>query len=130
LVYRPLVKQEGSGQMTRDEMKELANRMYAALNAGNLDEVDAIYAAGFCSHAMGATGTGAVKKAWAAVREKFPDLRVSVEDMLAEGDKVAVRTVLHGTPADQAGEPPPTLMEIIRIADGQIAELWGVSDWR
>jgi predicted SnoaL-like aldol condensation-catalyzing enzyme len=116
--------------MTRDEMKELANRMYAALNAGNLDEVDAIYAADFCSHAMGTTGTGAVKKAWAAVREKFPGLRVSVEDMLAEGDKVAVRTVLHGTPADQAGEPPPALMEIIRIADGQIAELWGVSNWR
>jgi predicted ester cyclase len=84
--------------MTRDEIKELANRMYAALNAGNLDEVDAIYAADFCSHALGATGTGAVKTARAAVREKFPDLRVSVEDMLAEGDKVAVRTVLHGTP--------------------------------
>jgi predicted SnoaL-like aldol condensation-catalyzing enzyme len=130
LVYRPLVKQEGSGQMTRDEMKELANRMYAALNAGNLDEVDAIYAADFCSHAMGATGTGAVKNAWAAVREKFPDLRVSVEDMIADGDKLAVRTVLHGTPADQAGEPRPILMEIIRIADGQITELWGVTNWR
>jgi predicted SnoaL-like aldol condensation-catalyzing enzyme len=111
-------------------MKALANRMYAAVNAGNLDEVDAIFAADFCSHAMGTTGTGAVKKAWAAVREKFPDLRVSVEDMIADGDKLAVRTVLHGTPADQAGEPRPTLMEIIRIADGQITELWGVTNWR
>jgi predicted SnoaL-like aldol condensation-catalyzing enzyme len=118
--------------MTRDEMKELAHRMYSAANAGDLDAADAIFAAGFRSHPMGTTGPGAVKKAWAAIREKYPDLRVSVEDMLADGDKLAVRTVVHGTPADQAGEPRPTIMEIIRIADGQIAELWGVTNlsWR
>jgi predicted SnoaL-like aldol condensation-catalyzing enzyme len=50
--------------------------------------------------------------------------------MIADGDKLAVRTVLHGIPADQAGEPRPTLMEIVRIADGQITELWGVTNWR
>ena len=118
--------------MTRDEMKELAHRMYAAANAGDLDAADGIFAAGFRSHAMGTTGPGAVKKAWAAIREKYPDLRVSVEDMLADGDKLAVRTTVHGTPADQAGEPRPTIMEIIRMADGQIAELWGITDlhWR
>lgn len=112
--------------MTRDEMKELAHRMYSAANVGDLDAADSIFAAGFCSHPMGTTGPGAVKKAWAAIREKYPDLRVSVEDMLA------VRTVVHGTPADQTGEPRPTIMEIIRIADGQIAELWGVTNlsWR
>jgi predicted SnoaL-like aldol condensation-catalyzing enzyme len=118
--------------MTRDEMKELAHRMYAAANAGDLDAADAVFAADFFSHPMGTTGPGAVKKAWAAIREKYPDLRVSVEDMLADGDKLAVRTVVHGTPADQADEPRPTIMEIIRIADGQIAELWGVTNlsWR
>lgn len=117
--------------MTRDEMKELANRMYAAANAGDLDAVDGIFAADFRSHPMGTTGAGAVKKAWAAIREKYPDLRVSVEDMLADGDRLAVRTIVHGTHASQAGEPP-TIMEIIRMADGRIAELWGVTNlsWR
>jgi hypothetical protein len=40
--------------------------------------------------------------------------------------------VVRGTPADQTGEPRPTIMEIIRIADGRIAELWGVTNlsWR
>ena len=114
--------------MTRDEMKELANRMYAAANAGDLDEVDGIFAADFRSHPMGTTGTGAVKKAWAAIREKYPDLTVSVEDMLADGDRLAVRTIVHGTHADE----PPTIMEIIRMADGRIVELWGVTNlsWR
>jgi predicted SnoaL-like aldol condensation-catalyzing enzyme len=114
--------------MTRDEMKELANRMYAAANAGDLDEVDGIFAADFRSHPMGTTGAGAVKKAWAAIREKYPDLTVSVEDMLADGDRLAVRTIVHGTHADES----PTIMEIIRMADGRIAELWGVTNlsWR
>jgi predicted SnoaL-like aldol condensation-catalyzing enzyme len=118
--------------MTRDDMKELAHRMYAAANAGDFDAVDTIFATDFCSHPMGTTGTGAVKKAWAAIRQKYPDLRVSVEDMLADGDRLAVRTVVRGTPADQTGEPRPTIMEIIRIADGRIAELWGVTNlsWR
>lgn len=39
--------------MTRDEMKELANRMYAAANEGDLDAVDGIFAA--------------------AIREKYPE---------------------------------------------------------
>lgn len=117
--------------MTRDEMKELAHRMYSAANAGDLDAADSIFAADFCSHPMGTIGVGAVKKAWAAIRERYPDLRVSVEEMLADGDRLAVRTVVHGTPADQAGEPP-TIMEIIRMADGRIAELWGATNlsWR
>jgi predicted SnoaL-like aldol condensation-catalyzing enzyme len=118
--------------MTRDEMTELANRMYAAANAGDLDAADGIFAAEFRSHPMGTTGVGAVKAAWAAIRERYPDLRVSVEDMLAEGDRLAVRTAVRGTPADQTGEPCPTIMEIIRMADGRIAELWGVTNlsWR
>jgi predicted SnoaL-like aldol condensation-catalyzing enzyme len=117
--------------VTRDEMKELANQMYAAANTGDLDAVDGIFAADFRSHPMGTTGAGAVKKAWAAIREKYPDLTVSVEDMLADGDRLAVRTIVHGTPAGQAGEPP-TIMEIIRMTDGRIAELWGVTNlsWR
>jgi hypothetical protein len=61
--------------------------------------------------------------------EPLPTLNAGNLDEV-EGDKVAVRTLLHGTPADQAGEPPPTLMEIIRIANGRIAELWGASNWR
>jgi hypothetical protein len=52
--------------------------------------------------------------------------------MLVSSDRTWMRTVVHGTPADQTGEPRPTIMEIIRIADGQIAELWGVTNlsWR
>lgn len=118
--------------MTQDEMKELARRLYEAADAGDLDVIDAIVAPDFRSHAMGTSGPDAIKKAYAAMREKYPDLRVSVEDVLADGDKLAVRTSVHGLPASQAGEPQPAIMEIIRFADGRIAEVWGVTNlsWR
>jgi predicted ester cyclase len=57
----------------------------------------------------------------------FPDVQVIVEDMLIDGDKAAVRTTLHGIPAGAAEQPPPTMIEIFRVHDGRIAELWGVS---
>lgn len=41
----------------------------------DLDAADSIFAAGFRSHPMGTTGPGAVKKAWAAIREKYPEMR-------------------------------------------------------
>jgi predicted ester cyclase len=110
--------------MSRDDMEKLAHRMYAAGNACDIDAIDDIFAADFRSHPMGTTGTAPLKAAWVTFREKYPDLHLTVEDMLADGDKLAVRSVVHGTPADHT----PTLMEIIRIADGRIAELWGVTD--
>jgi predicted SnoaL-like aldol condensation-catalyzing enzyme len=111
--------------MNRDDMKQVAHRMYAAANAGDIDAIDDIFAADFRSHPMGTTGTGPLKAAWTAIREKYPEMRASVEDMLADGDKLAVRLAVHGTAAD----PMPALMEIIRIADGRIAELWAVTDF-
>ncbi|GGV02406.1 hypothetical protein GCM10010211_82190 [Streptomyces albospinus] len=43
--------------------------------------------------------------------------------MLVEGDKAAVRTSVHGVP----GQQPPTMLEIFRVRDGRIPELWGLS---
>jgi predicted SnoaL-like aldol condensation-catalyzing enzyme len=117
--------------VTTNKMKALASRMYQAANTGNTSAVDDIFAPDFHSHPMGTRGTDAVKKAWAAIRTKYPDLHVTVEDMLAEGDKLAVRTTVHGVAASVTGQEP-TIMEIIRIEDGRIAELWGLTDldWR
>ncbi|WP_351231443.1 hypothetical protein [Streptomyces sp. NPDC002133] len=44
-----------------------------------------------------------------------------------ETGKAAVRTTLHGIPASVEEQPSPSMMEILRVQDGRIAELWGVS---
>lgn len=46
--------------------------------------------------------------------------------MVVEGDKAAVRTSVRGVP----GQQPPTMLEIFRVRDGRIAELWGLSSLR
>ena len=118
--------------MTIDEMKALAHRLYAAGNAGDTAAADGIFAEDFYSHPMGTRGAGAVKSAWIATRTKYPEAHVMIEDMLADGDKLAIRGTVHGIPADGTDKQEPTIMEILRIEDGRVAELWGTTNlnWR
>jgi predicted SnoaL-like aldol condensation-catalyzing enzyme len=117
--------------MTRDDMKAIVERMYAAANAGDVDAVEEIFAPDFYSHPMGTTGTEAVKHAWRAILERHPDLRATIDDMLIDGDKVALRATVHGA-AGTDGRPAPVVMEMIRVAGGRVAEVWGLTDmvWR
>ncbi|MFG1748714.1 ester cyclase [Streptosporangium sandarakinum] len=106
-----------------DDAKVLAHRMYEAFNTRDVAAAKTIFSADFVSHPLGTVGIESVMKAWAGMHATFPGLRILVEDMLSDGDGVAVRTTLHGTPADK----PPAMMEFFRVRDGRIAELWGLS---
>lgn len=68
-----------------------------------------------------------VVKAWSRLHAMFPDIQVIVEDMLVEADEAAVRTSLHGIPAGVEEQALPSMMEIFRVRDGRIVELWGLS---
>ncbi len=82
-----------------------------------------------------ATGTQALKEVFARVHRVFPDIHVTVEDMIEEGDKVVGRHTVTGThQGEYMGLPPTgksvTYNEIIifRSVNGRIAETWGVVD--
>lgn len=71
----------------------------------------------------------------AAFRAGFPDLRFSAEDMIAEGDEVIQRLVFTGTHRGEFMNMPPTgrqitvtVVEVFRLADGQIVEQWVEAD--
>jgi predicted SnoaL-like aldol condensation-catalyzing enzyme len=106
-----------------DDAGALGRRMYAAFNGRDLGAADAIFAADFVSHPLGTTGPDAVTRSWSRMIATHPAVRVVVEDMLVDGDRVAVRSTVHGLPEG----PAPTMMEIFRVQDGRIAELWGLS---
>lgn len=108
------------------EARTLGQGMYEAFNARDLTALDAILAVDFISHPLGTTGVAAVSRAWSGLFAGYPEVRVTVEDMLVDRDRVAVRSVLCGIPG---GEPDtaPTMMEIFRVHHGRIAELWGLS---
>jgi steroid delta-isomerase-like uncharacterized protein len=83
-----------------------------------------------------ATGAEALKEVFARLHRAFPDLHVTVEDLVAEGDKVVGRNSVAGTHrgAEYMGIAPSgkrivyNEIFIFRFSDGRIAETWGVVD--
>jgi predicted ester cyclase len=70
-------------------------------------------------------GIDAMKAFVAGYRRAFPDARSTVEDQVAEGDKVVTRWRAHGT-RDREFEMDGVTIE--RIAAGRIAEVWVARD--
>ncbi|WP_392667970.1 ester cyclase [Streptomyces sp. LN785] len=109
-----------------DEARTLGQDMYVAFNARDLTALEAILAVDSVSRPLGTTGVAAVSRAWSGLFVACPEVRVTVEDMLVDRDKVAVRSVLCGI-SGGAPDTAPTMMEIFRVRHGRIAELWGLS---
>lgn len=71
-----------------------------------------------------------------AMLEAFPDLRMEVEDLIADGDKAVARVRVTATHRGDFMGIPPTgatgdiqVIDIMRFdADGQVCEHWGVAD--
>ncbi|GAA3928666.1 ester cyclase [Actinomadura viridis] len=81
------------------------------------------------------TGAQALKEVFTALHHAFPDLHVSVEDLIAEGDKVVSRNIVTGTHQGEYMGLPPTgrsvaysEMFVVRFVDGRVAETWAVVD--
>ncbi|MEW2353718.1 nuclear transport factor 2 family protein [Spirillospora sp. NPDC029432] len=107
---------------TREEAKALVLRMQECFNARRFDEAEELFTPGYRNHPLGANGFEAGRDAWREVVAMFPDMRVAADDILVDGDRVAVRSSVEG-----AGGPPATLIEIFRVDGGRLAETWGVT---
>lgn len=119
--------------------KTLARRLYdEVLNRGNLAVVDELVAPDLVDHEAGPgapPGADTLKAFAAALRIGFPDRRIVVEEVIAEGDLVASRFTLTGTnTGDFMGMPatgrPVSVqgVDIMRFRDGKVVEHWGITD--
>ena len=77
----------------------------------------------------------AFKQLWAMLLRGLPDLHLTIEDLIAEGDKVVMRASVTGTHQGEYMGLPPTGKSITyneifiwRLAGGRITEMWGVVD--
>ncbi len=123
--------------MSTAENKAIARRWFEdGFNGHNLDVFGELAAEDFVQHTA-VTLPGMMgdregnKQTVAMVFAAFPDWRVSVEDMIAEGDKVVTRYTEQGTQQGAFMGIPATGktvtitgIEIMRCADGKIAEQW------
>ena len=106
-------------------------------NKGNLGALDPLFAPGFQEHQPGMVPPNleGVKGAIAYLRSAFPDLTLTIEDSIAQGDRVWARISAHGTQRGEfMGRPPSgraftiTVIDIARFEDGKMIEHWGVPD--
>ncbi|MDQ4045722.1 MAG: ester cyclase [Chloroflexota bacterium] len=106
---------------------------------GKLDVIDELIASDFIGHGTAAEGGDQGREAYrqfvVQMRTAFPDLKMTVEDQVAEGDKVVTRFRARGThlgefqglpPSGKQGEISGTIID--RIAGGKIVECWSNTD--
>jgi predicted ester cyclase len=110
--------------MDTDELRSLGRRVYDAINAHDLATLEQLFAPDIVRHAMGEVGFEPARAAVANLFAVAPDTRFQVEDLVAEGDRVALRVTVHrGEPAP--GTIPQTILEIFRVEHDRVAEIWG-----
>jgi steroid delta-isomerase-like uncharacterized protein len=95
---------------------------------GDWDRARRLYADDFVDHvnAMEFRGQDGVRESVSLYRRLFPDLSLTVEDQVEEGDRVASRWTMRGTHRGRAVELSG--ITISRLVDGRIAEDWSYSD--
>jgi len=118
--------------------RAIVRQVLSVFNSGDLAILDELIAAGYTNHNAppGATqGVEGRKQAVAMFRRAFPDLQSTVEDLIAEGDRVVARVNMRGTNTGEfMGRPPTgrpvnvTGIDIFRVVDGQVTDRWGVLD--
>lgn len=105
-------------------------------NKGNLEAIDELFVPDFVEHQVGfGPGRDAVKGSIRSLRIAFPDLHLTFEDVVAEGDMVWARLSGAGTHEGPFMGLPATgrrmrvdVIDIVRVADGRLVEHWGVAD--
>ena len=118
--------------------KVLASRILDEIfSQGNLSHIDELFAPGIVVHDPDKElhGMEQVKQGITRLRDAFPDLYYTIEDMIAEGDKVVVRFTGRGTHRGEFRGVPPTDKEmsytgimILRFVDRKVVDYWAVSD--
>ncbi|MHA2231113.1 MAG: ester cyclase [Candidatus Hodarchaeales archaeon] len=121
--------------MRREEKKTIVRRyIEEILNKGNFTAYGDCFPAAFIFN-----GSSFDVQQLAAMRESlfriFPDFHLTIEDQIAEGDKVVTRVIFHGTHKGELMGVIPTGKQveyagiaIDRISDGKVTEMWHVSD--
>jgi steroid delta-isomerase-like uncharacterized protein len=126
--------------MATDQNKALARRFIEELfNRGNTSAADEILALDFVEHEQLPPGIPnnreGVKVLATMLRSAFPDLKATIEDTIAEGDKVVIRMTWSGTHKGEFMGVPATgkrvsigVIDVIRMDGGKFVEHWGQMD--
>lgn len=125
--------------MSTEENQTVVRRLTEeAWNQGNIGLLDQILADSFTYHdpaSPGVVSRDDYKQYFTALRTTFPDFHITIEDEVADGDKVAARWTVRGTHRGDLVMPQGTLpptgkpiqvtgMSFFHVAGGKVVEAW------
>ncbi len=118
--------------------KAIARRFYDAMNEGKLEIIDEVIDENLIEHDEfpGLTpNREGVRQFFQMVRTAFPDFSMTIEDMIAEEDKVFIRATMKGTQQGEFMGIPASgkqmtvpFADIVRFSGGRVVEHWGITD--
>ena len=126
--------------MSTEQNKALVRRMVEEIfNRGNMSLADEFLAPDFVEREELPpgipSGREGVIQLTAMLHSAFPDFKATIDDIIAEGDKVVIRQTWSGTHKGEFMGVPPTgksvsfgVLDIIRVAGGKFVEHWGQMD--
>ena len=121
--------------MSAEENKAVLRRWIEAYNERDLQAEADVLAPHYVAHVAAVSGLleglGAWRQFSGSFAEAFPDIRLTIEDIMAEGDMVAARVAFRGTHRGEFQGIPPTgkevaftSIEVNRVEEGKVREHW------
>lgn len=125
--------------MSLESNKQLCRDYFKAFLAGDTAWMERHIAPGFVRHDPGlpfeVRGPAGVKKLHDVLMPAFPDMKLPLEDFVAEGEKVLVRLRVQATHTGPFGAMAPTgrkidigVLDLFQIRDGVLIEHWALLD--
>ncbi len=109
-----------------EDSKVMVHRMVEAINANDMDVMDELFVPKLARP---------TKRSFTAFRTAFPDWRMEIAELVAEGNTVVGRFRCSGTNQGEYKGAPPTgkRMEVdevyfLRVEDGKFVDFWGLED--
>ena len=124
--------------MSIEENKNIVRRYQEIYNSNDLEALSEVVSEDLLTPKIMPgipAGIEGAKTAHQIMLAGFPDYQTAIDDLIAEGDKVAVRITMSGTHTGSFMGIPPTGkrisftgMYVARVDDGKIVEHWGEED--
>jgi predicted ester cyclase len=125
--------------VSTEENKALVRRyVEQVLNEGNLDAIDDFVSPNYKRYFSATAAPAAIegqRQRLSELRAAFPDIHLAIDDLIAEGDRIAFRATLRGTHGGTFQGLAPTgkpvtafAFDVIRIENGKFLEHWGGPD--
>ncbi len=124
--------------MSAEKNKAIVRRFVEEVQSQhNLDVLDEVFSPQMVDHSQIANPPNreGTRQMFAMMFAAFPDFTATIQDQVAEGDKVVTRKTFQGThQGDYMGIPPTgkeisfEVIEILRLKDGKVTDHWAVGD--